>query len=214
MSQRERADWDVENGGRPLGPYIGPSVTTAQRDGSQTEGSDPPHSPSSGPSQTFSSTAGYTNGEPPVSFANRSSSNGHTSHSGHEPLMQPRSSRSYSPPAYSLLTGTFQRRETPRRTSLEGNYAPPVPPLHILTSFAPPQQLHNRAATPDSEYSQPDGLESEEAHSPLDPQLGLRLRGNDNSLASVGLRDHEDYSARPRLEVRHIVCLVDKPSRF
>ena len=143
-----------------------------------------------------------------------SSSQGHESqsHNSHEPLAQSSGStlRLYIPSLYPLLGGSFPWRDmSTLQTSSEESYTPPVPPPHILTSFGPPQPEYTSVQMGSSkrnsyisDYTQ-HGDEEGHALSPLlDSRLEERLREGDGSQGSVGLHDSEDYSARPRLEVR------------
>ena len=145
-------------------------------------------------------------------------SQGHESYEGHEPLWMSGSSRFHSSNAHPLLTGSFQRRDLPKQTSSEDSYAPPMPPPHILTSFMPQytsvqwgsQIQHD---SPISDYT-PHGDEEAQALSPLDLHLVERLREGDESRGSVGLRDNEDYSPRPKLEVCPQIYIFFFPSFF
>ena len=132
------------------------------------------------------------------------SSQGHESYNGHELMLTSESSRSYSPSVYPLLSGSFKRRDLSKQTSSEESYAPPVPPPHILTSFAPPGYTSVQQDLPEQDSPILDYIhhDDEEVLSPLDACLEERLREGDGSKGSVGLHDNEDYSARMRLEVR------------
>ncbi|KAF8584998.1 hypothetical protein K439DRAFT_1099610 [Ramaria rubella] len=206
-------DQDLERNGGQFNPYLTyPLPPSRGNEVHALDGSELARSPSSVPSHTFSS-AGYVYSELPTgtSNGNISSSHGHESHNGHEPLLATGTARSHSPSAYPLLTGSFQRRNTSQHASSEESYAPPVPPPHIFTSYASPRYASASQDSPKSEYSHPDDYEQDlEGLSPLDPQLGQRLRGGGSSAASVGLNDNEDYSARPRLEVLDLFFNGDK----
>jgi hypothetical protein len=132
-----------------------------------------------------------------VNYTHTSSSHGHESHGDHSPTSG--NSGIYSPSTYPLLSGTTHGRDLSKPISSKGKYAPPVPPPHILTSFAPPQCPSSKGGSPASDCTRRD--QEQGAFSPIDSRFQARPRGDD-SRESVGLHDNEDYSARQMLEVR------------